>query len=489
MRPALIWLLLLILGVVGIGLQDYASQRDRFVQDTSIVHRMLSQKAVQHEAVLATLAALSHPPAPERLFPSLQPALPQLEAIGRLNEDAWHGSSPLPSGMADALAQARQINHPVVLPGNAATSYWLVDPSGWSIQLNAQKLLGREDIPLTLSAVTLSLPSGQLNLLSSASPQNSMGLVLQRSKPLGAASQPFILHTVQILTPASWPWMAWLAWALTSAALVAGWTLWQRARAYALREREQSRLAAIGRLNTLGEMAAGIAHELNQPLTAILAQTGAAQRLLDDPEEQPQVRRALQATAGQARRAAEILERLRAVMAHGEPAQRSALNPDDLIASLRFLRESELARAGIRISWTNDAPGARALGDRVALEQILHNLVQNAADALATQAGARLLDIRGRVHQSRYEFVVRDNGPGIPADKLPKIFDPFYTTRAQGMGLGLTLCETLAGTMDAHLHIQNHAAGGVCATLSLPLYSERQNAGVSTSPQQHEAHC
>src|SRR5690606_25066340 len=110
--------------------------------------------------------------------------------------DAWHGSSPSPNGMADALAQARQINHPVVLPGNAAASYWLVDPSCWGILLSAQKLLVRDDIPLTLSAVNLSLPSGQLNLLGSASPQDAMGLVLQRSKPLGAASQPFTLHTV-----------------------------------------------------------------------------------------------------------------------------------------------------------------------------------------------------------------------------------------------------------------------------------------------------
>ena len=471
-RPALIWLLLLLFGLVGIALQDYTTQRDRFVQDTSIVHRMLSQKVVQHEAVLATLAALSHPPAPERLFPSLQPALPQLEAIGLLNGDTWQGSSPAPAAMSGALEYAQQANHRVVFPGSTPTTYWLVDPSGWSILLNGEKLLPREDIPRSLSAVELSLPSEPLNLLGSTlPPQSPMSLALQRSKPLGAASQPFTLHTVQILTPASWPWMAWLTWALTSAALVAGWTLWQRARTYALREREQSRLAAIGRLNTLGEMAAGIAHELNQPLTAILAQTGAAQRLLDDPDEQPQVRRALQATSGQARRAAEILERLRALMAHGKPAERTVLNPDELIESLRFLRDNELTRAGIRLSWHNETPAARAVGDRVALEQILHNLVQNAADALMARPAPRLLDIRGGTQGSTYEFTVRDNGPGIPVEKLPRIFEPFYTTREQGMGLGLTLCETLAGTMDGQLRLENHVEGGVCATLSLPLYS------------------
>jgi len=486
LRPALIWLLLLLLGVVGIALQDYTIQRDRFVQDTSIVHRMLSQKAVQHEAVLATLSALSHPPAPERLFPSLQPALPQLEAIGRLQGDTWHGSSPSPAAMSGALEYARQTNHRVVFPGGDPATYWLVDPSGWSILLNAEKLLPREDIPHTLSAVELSLPSGPLNLLAAALPQSSLSLTLARSKPLGAVSQPFTLHTVHVVTPASWPWGPWLTWFLTSAALVVGWTLWQRARAYALREQEQSRLAAIGRLNTLGEMAAGIAHELNQPLTAILAQTGAAQRLLDDPDEQPQVRRALQATSGQARRAAEILERLRALMAHGTPAERTVLDPDKLIASLRFLRESELTRAGIRLTWHNESPAARVVGDRVALEQILHNLVQNAADALASCPAPRILDIRGRADRACYEFTVRDNGPGIPAETLPRIFEPFYTTRNQGMGLGLTLCETLAGTMDGRLHIQNHAERGVCATLSLPLYFARQGTGGSDRHEEPE---
>lgn len=472
-RPVLIWLLLLSVGVVGIGLRDYATQRDRFAQDTSIVHRMLSQKAVQHEAVLATLAALSHPPAAERLFPSLQPAMPQLAAIGRLNNEDWQGSAPLPAGMANAVEHARQAHHPVTLPTDRLLEYWLVDPSGWSILLDGTKLIAHEDIPATLNGITLALPAAPLILLAPPDLASRISLHWQRDKPLGAASQPFLLHTDHFLTPTSWPWMAWLIWALTSAIFVAGGTLWQRARTYARREREQARLATIGRLNTLGEMAAGVAHELNQPLTAILAQTGAAQRLLDDPDDLPQVKRALQATAGQARRAAEILERLRALMAHGRPAARTPLNPDEIIASLRFLRENELARAGIRLTWHNDASTARALGDRVALEQILHNLVQNAADALAAQPTPRLLDIHGRINESNYEFVVNDNGPGIPNDKLPRIFEPFYTTRDQGMGLGLTLCETLAGTMDATLTLQNRSAGGVRATLSLPLYSDR----------------
>src|SRR5690606_38385836 len=304
-------------------------------QDTSIVHRMLSQKAVQHEAVLATLAALSHPPAPERLFPSLQPALPQLQAVGHSDGAHWRGSAAPPAGLAGAIARARALGRPTALAAGAE-GYWLVGPSGWSMRVDGRQLLAPADIPGTLGALSLDLPGGRLDLLASGAA--GPGLQLQRDKPLGAASQPFALHSARRLTPGAWPWAAWLAWAAASAAMVAGWTLWRRSRAYARREREQARLAAIGRLNTLGEMAAGIAHELNQPLTAILAHAGAAQRMLDDPHEQTEVRRALQSTAAQARHAAEILGRLRTLVAHGAPVRRAPLDPDELVASLRFLR-------------------------------------------------------------------------------------------------------------------------------------------------------
>ena len=159
-----------------------------------------------------------------------------------------------------------------------------------------------------------------------------------------------------MLTPASWPWAQWLAWAAASALLVAGAAAWRRGRAEALRQREQARVAAMERLGTLGEMAAGIAHELNQPLTAILAQTRAAERMLDDEDERPAVREALRASAGQARRAADIIARMRALVRPSAPAAREALDPEALANSLRFLREQELARQGVRLAWRNDAP-------------------------------------------------------------------------------------------------------------------------------------
>jgi signal transduction histidine kinase len=465
-RALFCWLILFCLGAAWIARQEYVDQYDRFFQSTSIAQRMLSQKTVQHEAVLATLAALSHPPAPERLYPSLQPALPQLLGLGYLADGVWAGSLAAPPGLSDALERARQLGRPVVLPEDPAR-YWLISPSSWSLLLDARQLVPAADFPPGLANLSLTVDHTALPLLDKQ-PDDAPGLTMTLQKPLGAASQPFQMRSTRTLTPDAWPWTAWLAWAVASALLMAGAAAWQRSRADARRQQEQARLAAMARLSTLGEMAAGIAHELNQPLTAILAHTRAAGRLLDDEEERPAVRHALLASSEQAKRAADIISRMRALVQPSSPARREALDPDALVASLRFLREPDLARQGIRITWHNASPGARPLGDRVALEQILHNLVQNAADALADTNGPRHIQIEGRADGEEYLFTVSDTGPGIAADALPRLFAPFYTTRPQGMGLGLALCDTLAGSMDGRVAARNLAPAGACFTVSLP---------------------
>ena len=104
----------------------------------------------------------------------------------------------------------------------------------------------------------------------------------------------------------------------------------------------------------------------------------------------------------------------------------------------------------------------------MALEQILHNLVQNAADALDGATGARKIALEGRVVDGQYQFSVGDTGPGIAADAMPRLFTPFYTTRDQGMGLGLALCDTLAGSMDGRIAARNLSPAGACFTVSLP---------------------
>jgi signal transduction histidine kinase len=467
-RIFLLWLVLFCPVAAWIGWQDYVDRYERFFQDTSIAQRMLSQKTVQHEAVLATLGALSHSPIPERLLPSLQPSMPQLLGLGNLRERTWAGStSPAPE-LATVFEHARQTGRPLTLPLDLSR-YWLVAPSGWSLLLDARQLIPAADFPPSLAMLTLDVGAGPLTLLARQSAGHWPGWSIDLRKPLGAVSQPFTLHSWRTLTPADWPWTAWWAWAVASCLLAVGSAVWQRSRANARRQQEEVRLAAMARLSTLGEMAAGIAHELNQPLTAILAQVRAAERLLDDEEERPAVRQALLASAGQARRAADIIMRMRELVTPSSPSLREAVDPDALAASLLFLRRDELARRGIRLTWRNANPGARPMGDRVALEQILHNLVQNAVDALADAPGTPSIVLSGGVAGAEYEFSVSDNGPGIAVESLPRLFEPFYTTRAQGMGLGLALCETLAGAMDGRITARNLEPLGACVALRLPL--------------------
>ncbi|OZI45835.1 sensor histidine kinase [Bordetella genomosp. 5] len=467
-RTAGAWALLCLAGILWLARQDYVAQRDRFAQGASIAHRLLSQKAVQHEAVLATLAALSHPPAPDRLLPSLQPALAELLALGWLSPQGWQGSEPEPEGLRQALAQARTRGHAVTLPIDAA-QYWLVAPSSWSMRIDARRLLPTADVAPALGRLTLDVHEPDLVLYTAPGAPSSIGPLLQVSKPLGSASQPFLMQAQRRLAPADWPWFEWAVWLGASGLIVAAARYWQHSRRQARRQAEQARMAALARLNTLGEMAAGIAHELNQPLTAILAQNRAAERLLDDPDELPAVRQALRASAQQARRAADIIERLRAMVGPGNAATRVPLAPDALVASLCFLSEPELARHEVALNWTNDSPAARPLGDPVAVEQILHNLVNNALTALAAVPGPRRIRVRGHSENGYYHFSVSDNGPGIAPEHLPHLFEPFYTTRDSGMGLGLTLCDTLAGSMDGRMQARNLPEGGACFTLSLPL--------------------
>lgn len=237
-RALFCWLILFCLGAAWIARQEYVDQYDRFFQSTSIAQRMLSQKTVQHEAVLATLAALSHPPAPERLYPSLQPALPQLLGLGYLADGAWAGSLAAPPGLSAAVERARQLGRPVALPVDPAR-YWLISPSSWSLLLDARQLVPAADFPPGLANLSLTLDQTALPLLDKQ-PDAPPGLTMTLQKPLGAASQPFQMRSARTWTPAAWPWTAWLAWAVASALLVAGAAAWQRSRADARRQQEQA---------------------------------------------------------------------------------------------------------------------------------------------------------------------------------------------------------------------------------------------------------
>ncbi|KAJ8138071.1 hypothetical protein OY671_008716, partial [Metschnikowia pulcherrima] len=155
-RALLAWSVSFCSGALWIGRQHYVDQYERFFQDTSVAQRMSSQKTVQHEAVLATSSASSHPPAPERSFPSSRPAMPQLQALGYSPDGAWAGSTAEPPGSRAAVEQARTSGRPVTSPSDAAR-YWSVAPSSWSSSVDARELVPAADFPAGSANSTLAI--------------------------------------------------------------------------------------------------------------------------------------------------------------------------------------------------------------------------------------------------------------------------------------------------------------------------------------------
>ncbi|HEX5697564.1 MAG TPA: ATP-binding protein, partial [Rhodoferax sp.] len=283
--------------------------------------------------------------------------------------------------------------------------------------------------------------------------------------------QPFEVVAIRQVGWLELPWLAMTLWAVAVAAALAAWSAWQRQRSARRRAEALLRVGQVARLNTLGELAAGMAHELNQPLTASLANTQAAKRLLqNDPGELPTALQAMDQAVAQARRAAEVLGRLRRTVEQPAPAASDqAVDLAQAVRSALDLLEPECQRRGVVATVQVDRP-AVVLAERVALEQIVHNLITNALQALdAVPASERRLAIHIGAASGMGVLRVVDTGPGIAPDTLPHVFEPFFTTREGGLGLGLSLCETLVSGMGGQLSAQANVPRGAIFVLSLPL--------------------
>jgi two-component system sensor kinase FixL len=219
--------------------------------------------------------------------------------------------------------------------------------------------------------------------------------------------------------------------------------------------REQ--LAQVGRLGTLGEMAAGIAHEINQPLTAVATYARAGQRLLSAPNTSAEViASTLDKIAQQAERAGSIIEKIRRFVRHREP-EVSDQPVADIFEDIHTLAEVDLRRQGLRLDpqLEADLPAVRV--DPVQIQQVLLNLIRNAADAMQTQRQDDRILLQARRHGRDWlEIAVEDSGPGLDPAILERLFEPFTSTKDRGFGLGLSICKSL---IDAHGGELSHEAG------------------------------
>lgn len=226
---------------------------------------------------------------------------------------------------------------------------------------------------------------------------------------------------------------------------------------------QEARLAQAGRVNAMGEMASGIAHELAQPIAAMLSQSQAAKRAL--AINRPDIlESAVDANIRDARRAGDILARMRAYVS-GAPARIEEVPLTEAITDALRLVEADLAQRGItHVVTLSDAVGTGYI-DVISFQQVLHNLIRNAADAVAGRQNPKIT-VDARRQGDEVLITVADNGPGIDPSSLGRIFDPFFTTKTDGMGLGLPLSARLLEKMNGSIEACND--GGARFTIHLP---------------------
>jgi two-component system, LuxR family, sensor kinase FixL len=234
-------------------------------------------------------------------------------------------------------------------------------------------------------------------------------------------------------------------------------------------QRQRDELAQLSRVAVLGELSGSLAHELNQPLTAILTNASAGRRFLaKEPAGLQNVREILDDIVADDRRAAEIIRRLSQLFKRGE-MQSQPLGVNELMRDVLRLAQRELAGVDLRMDLTDSLPVIQ--GDRVQLQQLLANLITNACKAMdETVPAERRLIARTRLVDGEGVWVtVADSGCGIAKENLPRIFDPFFTTSAEGMGLGLTVCRTIARVHRGKLWAENNTDRGASFHLVLPI--------------------
>jgi PAS domain S-box-containing protein len=248
----------------------------------------------------------------------------------------------------------------------------------------------------------------------------------------------------------------------------------ERQRAEETLRQTQAELAHVARVATLGEMAASIAHEINQPLAAIVNNASASLRWLaaNNVEE---TRHSAEVIRGDAHRAAEIIQRIRS-FAKKAPPQKDWIDINQTITEVIALARSEMQRHGVLLEMQlSDAVQPLIFADRVQLQQVILNLIMNAVEAMSeTRDGSRELLIRTGTDASGGVVVtVRDSGPGLAPENLDRLFTPFYTTKSQGMGMGLAISRSIIEAHGGRLWAAANEGRGAVFQFTLPTGGER----------------
>lgn len=482
---------ILVAGLVAFGLACAAYSLNRRSHDAAALeeagrtlHRLISQRVDQHDAHLTSLSALvqAAEPAPiatvEQVAASIIRFYPRIVGIDVVDLALSPPRSLLDT--ADPVVVAEEARQAVgsnlrtrALDGGSKlllVKRALTDGVGhYALALIIDmNRLSASDTPLPDDAqVHLRLiapseagdqPPGAFSA-EIASRTQPLRLTLTTSAPSWPLPPPGFLALAGLLVA--------LATFLVDRLLEARSAAKEAARKAVLAEQD-ARLAHAGRVNAMGELASGIAHELTQPLTAILGQAQAGRRLLAQPDaDQAVLAGAFEAIARNARRAGDILGRLRAWISKSEP-QVENVDLTELAGEVVHLLAANAQSAGATLRVTSDGSRPLVRADRVQLEQVVFNLARNGLEAVEGRDGERSVTIEVGTQGDDAVLAVSDNGPGLSPEAQARLFEPFFTTKPAGLGLGLALCVRLVERFDGALAAENAAGGGAIFNVRLP---------------------
>ncbi len=232
---------------------------------------------------------------------------------------------------------------------------------------------------------------------------------------------------------------------------------------------QQEKLLLTSRLMSVGEMASTLAHEINQPLAAIANYNmGAVRRLKSDQWKKEELVMALEKSAAQAERAGRVVQRVREFLRRREPV-REAASINEIITDVTELIELEAEKSRVFLKLELDPALPQVHADRIMMEQVLLNLIKNAIDSMKlTDAGERRLLVQTLRLEAQAEVRVTDRGHGIAPDVEAELFSPFFTTKENGMGMGLNICRSIVEMHEGHLWFSRNPGGGSVFHFTLP---------------------
>jgi signal transduction histidine kinase len=469
-RYMLLWVAAIAVTLGALAFYERQSLVHELTANSTTLHRLASQRADQHDAHLTSLSAIFVAGGFDRQDLLLDVAAtvmrfyPRIDSVNVIPFDATapgiQTRPPLSDEDAALVRQAAQnstgalsIRQMVTQPGH----YLVIKRSpntadarhALVLQVDAEALISTDDPFWQKPSVLVRLSTPQGDVLAGALADDAARF----TKPLGSASQPLILETALTISVADVLPIRRVVVGLTlvSGLFMLGFlALNQRRRTKDAERRatlsaQETRLAHASRVNAMGEMASGMAHELAQPLTAILSQVQAGRHLAKRGDV-ARLEGVLDDTVSQAQRAADILDRLRR-WSKPNRTETKACSLNEAAESVARLLALEARTSGaiVTLELSHDPVAIKA--SPVELEQVVFNLVRNALDA----SDAAQVVVRTRISDGKALLEVSDNGPGIPDALKPHIFEPFVTAKEKGTGLGLALCQRLVEDMDGDI--------------------------------------